>query len=215
MECLAIWASGGRGSFEAYVFLREVLKHCENKPEIVVRGFWYLWALKRLGLRYRHETFGDRNAVEGFFSRFKERTKKFWNRFLFRSSFFLAELVKKLYGLTTTGGVNLTQPWLCITTEDNWNVIRKKNIWGVPERHKNTIARVKQDDKLLTYVKQENIGGEVKPSRIVAVYEVISELFKDSTRIFKTPRVWETNLSLGELRSSQLGYSISQLSLSS
>jgi len=26
-------------------------------------------ALKRLGLKYRHETFGERNAVEGFFSR--------------------------------------------------------------------------------------------------------------------------------------------------
>jgi len=87
-ECLAIWASESRGSFEAYVFLREVLKYCENKPEIVVdRGFWYLWALKRLGLKYRHETFGDRNAVEGFFSRLKERTNRFWNRFPFRSSF--------------------------------------------------------------------------------------------------------------------------------
>ena len=52
-ECLAIWASEGRGSFEAYVFLREVLKYCENKPEIVVdKGFWYKWALKRLGLKY-------------------------------------------------------------------------------------------------------------------------------------------------------------------
>ncbi len=87
-ECLAIWASEGRSSFHAYVFLREVLKYCENEPEVVVdRGFWYLWALKRLGLKYRHETFGDRNAVEGFFSRFKERTKRFWNRFPFRSSF--------------------------------------------------------------------------------------------------------------------------------
>ncbi len=87
-ECLAIWASESRGSFEAYVFLREMLKHCENKPEIIVdRGFWYLWALKRLGLRYRHETFGERNAVEGFFSRFKERTKRFWNKFPFGSSF--------------------------------------------------------------------------------------------------------------------------------
>ena len=35
-ECLAVWASESRGSFEAYVFLREVLKYCENKPEIVV-----------------------------------------------------------------------------------------------------------------------------------------------------------------------------------
>jgi len=85
---LAIWASKVRGSFEAYVFLREVLKYCENKPEVVVdTGFWYLWALQRLGLKYRHKMFGRRNAVEGFFSRFKERTKMFWNRFPFRSSF--------------------------------------------------------------------------------------------------------------------------------
>ena len=87
-ECLAIWASEGRTSFHAYVFLREVLKYCENKPDVVVdKGFWYLWALKRLGLKYRHETFGDRNAVERFFFRLKERTKRFWNRFPFNSSF--------------------------------------------------------------------------------------------------------------------------------
>ncbi|RLI83771.1 IS6 family transposase, partial [Archaeoglobales archaeon] len=35
---------------------------------------------------YRHETW-LRNAVEGFFSRFKERTKRFWNRFPYNSSF--------------------------------------------------------------------------------------------------------------------------------
>ncbi len=80
-ECLAVWASEGRGSFEAYVFLREVLKYYENKPEIVVDRGFCTWALQRLGLKYRHETFGERNAVEGFFSRFKERTKRFWNRF--------------------------------------------------------------------------------------------------------------------------------------
>ena len=55
-ECLAIWASESRTSFHAYVFLKEVLKYCENRPEVVVdRGFWYKWALKRLGLKYRHE----------------------------------------------------------------------------------------------------------------------------------------------------------------
>ena len=78
--------------------------------------------------------------------------------------------------------------WLCITNEENWKVIREKNIWGVPERHKNTIARVKPGDKLLIYVKQENIDGDVKPSRIVGAYEVVSEPFKDSARIFKTPK---------------------------
>jgi len=87
-ECLFIWASEGRSSFHAYVFLKEILRCCEDKPEIVVdRGFWYKWALKRLGIKYKHETFGTRNAVESFFSRFKERTKRFWNRFPYNSSF--------------------------------------------------------------------------------------------------------------------------------
>ena len=76
--------------------------------------------------------------------------------------------------------------WLCITNEVNWKVIREKNIWGVPERHKNTIAKAKPGDKLVIYLKQEKIDNEVKESRIVAVYEVISEPFKDSTRIFSS-----------------------------
>jgi len=85
---LFIWATEGRPSFHAYVFLKDVPNSCENKPEVVVdRGFRYRWALQRLGLKYRLETFGERNAVEGFFSKFKERTKRFWNRFPFRSSF--------------------------------------------------------------------------------------------------------------------------------
>ena len=87
-ECLTVWATEGRSSFHAYEFLKEVLRYCENKPEVVVdRGFWYRWALKRLGLDYKHETFGKRNAVERFFSLLKSRTKRFWNRFPFRSSF--------------------------------------------------------------------------------------------------------------------------------
>ena len=87
-ECLFIWASEGRSSFHAYAFIKEVLKFCENEPEVVVdRGLWYKWALQRLGLKYKHETFGERNAVEGFFSLLKERTKRFWNRFPFNSSF--------------------------------------------------------------------------------------------------------------------------------
>ncbi len=45
----------------ALIFLKRVLKACENKPMIVVdRGPWYPWALKRLGIEYFHETFGER-----------------------------------------------------------------------------------------------------------------------------------------------------------
>jgi hypothetical protein len=37
-----VWLYGylKAGDFEVYVFLKEMLKHCENKPEIAVdRGF--------------------------------------------------------------------------------------------------------------------------------------------------------------------------------
>jgi len=77
--------------------------------------------------------------------------------------------------------------WLCITTEDNWKVIREENVWGVPERHKNTISKVKPGDRLLIYLKQERDKDIIKEPRIVAVYEAASEVFKDSKRIFKTP----------------------------
>jgi len=33
---------------------------------IVDRGPWYRWALDRLGLKYRYQKFGLRNAVERF-----------------------------------------------------------------------------------------------------------------------------------------------------
>jgi len=57
----------------------------------------------------------------------------------------------------------LTAYWLCITNEANWVVTREKNVCGVPERHKNTIAKVKLGDRFLIYVKQENAKGGVNP----------------------------------------------------
>ncbi|WP_457550572.1 EVE domain-containing protein [Archaeoglobus sp.] len=79
--------------------------------------------------------------------------------------------------------------WLCITTEKNWNVIREKNVWGVSERHKNVIAKVKPGDKLVIYIKQERVDNVVKEPRIVGVFEVVSDPFKDSTRIFSSKGV--------------------------
>jgi len=40
----------------------------------------------------------------------------------------------------------------------------------------------------LIYVKQERDKDEVKEPRIVAVYEAASEVFRDSSRIFKSPK---------------------------
>ncbi|MCD6482019.1 MAG: IS6 family transposase [Thermoplasmata archaeon] len=84
---LAVHVSTTRTSFDAYYFLRRVLDTCENKPLILVdKGPWYRWALQRLGLKYKHETFGERNAIEGWYSLFKARVKRFWKRFPVNSS---------------------------------------------------------------------------------------------------------------------------------
>jgi transposase-like protein len=56
------------------------LDRCINKPLIIVdKGPWYRWGLERLGLRYRYQRFGLRNAVERFFGYLKQRTKRFYN----------------------------------------------------------------------------------------------------------------------------------------
>ncbi|WP_054840751.1 EVE domain-containing protein [Thermococcus peptonophilus] len=75
--------------------------------------------------------------------------------------------------------------WLCITNRANWKVIKEKNVWGVPRRHRNTIARVKPGDKLLIYLKQERENKEVLEPKIVGIFEVVSEPYEDSSRIFK------------------------------
>jgi predicted RNA-binding protein len=75
--------------------------------------------------------------------------------------------------------------WLCVTNQENWKVVKEKDIWGVEERHRNTISKVKPGDKLLIYVMGTKKDDESLPPRIVAVYEAVSEVFIDSSRIFK------------------------------
>lgn len=75
--------------------------------------------------------------------------------------------------------------WLCITNRANWKVIKEKNIWGVQKRNRNTIAKVKSGDKLVIYIKQEREDKEILEPKIVGIFEVVSEPYEDSTRIFK------------------------------
>ncbi|MEM2801031.1 MAG: DDE-type integrase/transposase/recombinase [Candidatus Caldarchaeum sp.] len=79
-EIIAVYASRGRSMLNALTFLRMVLRACEGKPVVVVdRGPWYPWALKRLGIEYFHETFGNRNRIERWFRELKDRTRRFHN----------------------------------------------------------------------------------------------------------------------------------------
>lgn len=77
--------------------------------------------------------------------------------------------------------------WLCITNRENWEVVKEKNVWGVPRRHRNTIAKVNPGDKLVFYVKQERKNKEILEPKIVGIFEVVSEPYTDSSRIFKSP----------------------------
>jgi predicted RNA-binding protein len=75
--------------------------------------------------------------------------------------------------------------WLCVANQENWEVIREKNIWGVEERHRNSISKVRPGDKLLVYVMGTKKDNELLPPRIVAAYEAVSEVFTDPSRLFK------------------------------
>jgi predicted RNA-binding protein len=79
----------------------------------------------------------------------------------------------------------MTQYWLCITNRDNWNVVQQQKIWGVAERHKNSIAKAVPGDQLLFYLVSESVDGQLKESAVGGVAEVVSEVFRDTKRIFK------------------------------
>ena len=93
-----------RHQFLVSKFIGMVLKYCKNKPTFIVdRGVWYKNAFKRMGFTYENETFGRRNAIEQFFSIFKSRTKRFYNRFpenkKFRSTLSWLKSFTLLYNL--------------------------------------------------------------------------------------------------------------------
>lgn len=71
-EILAIYISDTRCALDTYWFLKKVLRHCRNKSVIIGdKAPLYRWVLQILGLPYRHEIFGERNAVEQWHSPLK------------------------------------------------------------------------------------------------------------------------------------------------
>jgi transposase-like protein len=86
-EVIMVYLSRTRCGLDTYSFLKKVLRFCLNKPlAIGDKATWYPWAIQRLGLKFKHETFGERNAVEQWYSPFKHRVKRFWKRFPFHST---------------------------------------------------------------------------------------------------------------------------------
>jgi len=97
-EVLTTYVSYARSNLTADLFLRRVSERCLNRPLILVdRGPWYPYALEAQGFHYRHETFGERNAVEQWFSLLKHRTKRFYNNYPHNSSLKSAEKWMEAY----------------------------------------------------------------------------------------------------------------------
>ncbi len=87
--------------------------------------------------------------------------------------------------------------WIYITTSDNWKITKKLNLLGAPERNKNAMARLRKGDRCLIYVKQERVAGNISGAQIVGDYEIASDVFHDSKRVFTTPRGLSENETFG------------------
>ncbi len=74
-------------------------------------------------------------------------------------------------------GVFMAGYWLCVTNERNWNVVKKRKVWGVPARNERLIKRVKKGDFLVFYVSPKRIGG---------IFRVVSEPFFDDSALFSS-----------------------------
>lgn len=77
--------------------------------------------------------------------------------------------------------------WIYVTSPDNWNVTEKTNILGVSQRFRNMLSQVNKGDKCLVYVKKGKVNGEKLEPRIVGIYEILSQVYEDSSQIFDPP----------------------------
>ena len=70
--------------FEERKIFRRKRKDWKIKALAILIYFAGLSYRKRL--EYKYERFGERNAIEGWYSLFKARVKRFWKRFPFHST---------------------------------------------------------------------------------------------------------------------------------
>jgi predicted RNA-binding protein len=80
--------------------------------------------------------------------------------------------------------------WLLITSANNWEIIRKKNVYGAMKKHRTQIESLKKSDKCLIYLRQEFVNKKFLGPYIVGLYEVISGSFEDNTRIFNESPIY-------------------------
>ncbi len=78
-ELIAMRVYATRNYLTTLDFIKQVIRFCSNRDfEIITDGVsCYEQVCKRLGIKWRHETFGKRNCVEHVFRSFKFFTMRF------------------------------------------------------------------------------------------------------------------------------------------
>jgi len=69
--------------------------------------------------------------------------------------------------------------WLCVTSQENWDVIKGKKIWGVSKRYRRKMEKVNVGDFLAFYVKKQGIAG---------IFKVVSKPFEDNKELFEAKK---------------------------
>jgi len=77
--------------------------------------------------------------------------------------------------------------WLCIGNSKNWSIVKERKIWGVSERHRNIIRKVREGDFLIFYTIMEKSGGQLIQPQIRGVYKASSKPFIENTKVFMAP----------------------------
>lgn len=78
--------------------------------------------------------------------------------------------------------------WLAISNRENSDISIRKHVWGVPRRYTNVIQRVKPGDIICMYVGQKLVDKEILPPAITSVFEVVSPVYEESSKIFTSPK---------------------------
>ena len=98
--------------------------------------------------------------------------------------------------------------WICITNEENWQIINKSNVWGVSERWKKNLIQVKPRDHLIFYVMQTKKDRETVPPRIAGIFKVASEPYTDKKKLFKPHRekeIYPYRIKINSIKIAEIG----------
>lgn len=78
--------------------------------------------------------------------------------------------------------------WLCVLNRENFEIVKREGVWGVNERHKNTLRKLNPGDICAFYLRGETRGENQFEPCIGGIFIVSSLPYFDETDIFLSKR---------------------------